>query len=92
MNDTLRKAERARQFLESAEWLEAWEAYRSKLLHIIESCDSTNVEAMQNAKRLLTAGQAARAHLERLMVDGKVAAENIKAAEVQKRWFERKRG
>lgn len=87
--DALKRAQHAKDFLASDVWLEAWDAYRSKLLSVIETADSNDVATIQNAKRLMTAGQAAKAHLERLVTDGRVAAESIEFAKREKRWFER---
>ena len=95
MNDReyAQRGREAAQFLANPLWVEAWEAYRTRLLEIIEATDSAQPEAMMQAKRLLTAGKAARAYLERLVIDGKIAAETIKMDEVRKaaerKWWQR---
>jgi hypothetical protein len=91
MNDIqqVRRAERARQFLESDVWIEAWDAYRSKLIAVWEGSKIADQETREEAKRLLMAGQAARAHLEMLVRDGKVSAETIKVDEARKKWYQR---
>lgn len=91
MNDIeqVRRAERAKQFLESDVWLEAWEAYRARLFSVWEGSKIDDVTTREEAKRLLLAGQAARAHLEMLVRDGKVSAETIKIEAARKKWFQR---
>lgn len=79
----------AEQFLKSPLWAEAWEAYRDKLLGVIESADSADEKLVMHAKRLLTAGIAAKSHLERLVKDGTVAAESIKLEEQRRGLFRR---
>lgn len=91
MNDTeqVRRAERARQFLESDVWVEAWEAYRAKLVAVWEGSKIADLQTREEAKRLLMAGQAAKAHLEMLIRDGKVSAETIKLEQARKKWYQR---
>ena len=85
-----RRGQRARQLLEDPLWQEAWTAYRTRLLEIIEATDSAQTEALLQAKRLLTAGTAAKVYLERLIVDGKVSAATIQAEETRKKWYQRR--
>jgi hypothetical protein len=91
MNDLeqIRRAEQARQIIESPLWIEAWECYRAKLLVIWEASKLNELEQREEAKRLLLAGQAARSHLEMLIRDGKVSAESIKVEEARKKWYQR---
>jgi hypothetical protein len=67
----------AERFLSSEVWIDAWTAYRTRILEEIESAKSNDDETVMHLKRLLTAAIAARTHLERIMVEGKVAAKNI---------------
>jgi hypothetical protein len=78
---TLAKAERARKFLESEEWKEAWRLYRERALSVIENAKSNDSETIMHAKRLLTAAAAAKTHMEALMVDGQVAAKTLEMHE-----------
>ena len=91
MNDIeqVRRAERAKQFLESDVWIEAWDAYRAKLVAVWEGSKIDDADTREQAKRLLMAGQAARAHLEMLVRDGKVSAETIKVEQARKKWYQR---
>jgi hypothetical protein len=82
----------AEQVLSSEVWREAWDAYRARVLEEIESARSSDVDTVMHLKRLLTAASAARAHLERLMKEGAVAAKAIELEEKQnklKRIFSR---
>lgn len=88
--DRLRRAEQARIVLDSAVWKEAWQLYRDRCLAIIESADSSATEVVMHAKRLLVAGQAAKSHLEALLTDGKIAAEQIKGDKARHTLFGRK--
>jgi hypothetical protein len=54
-------------------------------MEIIEAADSSKVDTIMQAKRLLTAGVAAKAHLERVIKDGSVAAQTIELEEQRKR-------
>lgn len=91
MNDIeqVRRAEQARQILESPLWAEAWEVYRNRLLDIIERADSAATEQVMQAKRLLTAGAAARGHLTAIIENGKVSAETIKMVDERKKAWKR---
>jgi hypothetical protein len=93
MNDLehKRRGEDAQRIIDSPLWAEAWEAYRTRLLHLMETADSSAQEQLMQAKRLLTAGTAAKAYLERLIVDGKVSAESIRMDEERKKakWWPR---
>lgn len=79
------RAARAKQFIESDIWLEAWDTYRDRIIGQIESADSSEADKIMQLKRLWVAANAARAHLEALMVDGKVAAKQMEL--MQKRPF-----
>jgi hypothetical protein len=67
----------AEQVLSNPIWQEAWEAYRARILEQIEAAPSNNTDAVMHLKRLLAAASAARAHLERIMKEGAVAAKMI---------------
>jgi hypothetical protein len=73
----LERGDRAKKFLESEEWIGAWAAYEAKLLQEFKACASHDVSRLQQIKMLQLAGEAAKSHLERLMVDGQFAAKNI---------------
>lgn len=73
----VRRGRDAQQMLGSPLWIEAWQAYREKLLAVIEQADSSATDQVMQAKRLLTAGTAAKSYLEKLIVDGKMSAATI---------------
>lgn len=86
MNDQeqVGRGQAAKEFLGNPLWAEAWEAYRARLFDIIDAADSNATDAVMQAKRLLTAGKAARGYLERIIIDGKVSADTIKMDEMRK--------
>lgn len=71
------RGRRAHLLLDNTEWQEAWEAYRATLLREIEAAGPRDTETVMHCKRLLTAAQAAKAHLERMVSDGVVAGKTI---------------
>ncbi len=82
--ERVERGRQAKEITESPLWAEAWAAYRDKCLALIEDTDSANVERVMQAKRLLTAGKAAQAHLTALVTEGKIAAAQIKLDEERK--------
>jgi len=80
MNDHERVArgDRAKLLLESAVWNEAWAAYRAVLLNVIETTGD-DVKAL-DARRMLRAASAAKAHLEQFVAEGRVASQDIESA------------
>ena len=79
------RADRARKFIESDVWIEAWTVYRERIVEMIDAADSSETDKVMQLKRLMSSAKAAKAHLEALMVDGKVAAKHLEL--VQKRPF-----
>ena len=73
----------AEQILSSDVWQEAWTAYRGRILEEIEGARSNDTDTVMHLKRLLAAASAARAHMERLMKEGAVAAKSIEFQERQ---------
>lgn len=84
-SEVLARAARAKGLIESDVWLEAWDTYRDRIIGEIEAADSSETEKIMQLKRLWVAANAARKHLEALMVDGKVAAKQLEM--IQKRPF-----
>jgi len=87
--ENTRRAEQARQILDSPLWNEAWESYRARLIEIWEGSKPDEVTLREEAKQLLRVAQAARRHLERIVIDGKVSAESIKIEAQRKKWYQR---
>lgn len=85
--ERIRRAEQARQILDSPLWQEAFSACHAKYLHEIERLDVEAVEEMLRAKRLLLALAEVRAHLESVLNDGKVAKETVRLQDERKRWW-----
>lgn len=73
---------RVNKFLQSDEWREAWESYESALLAAMVDPKSS-VSDVEHQRKLLWAAKVARQHLERLVQDGKVAAQTINLREEQ---------
>lgn len=84
-SEVLARAERARKMIESDVWVEAFATYRDRIMQEIEKADSGDEKTVMHLKRLLTAANAAKSHLESLMVDGKVALKTMEFQ--QKRRF-----
>lgn len=76
--DRVRRAAWAKQVTDSPHWQDTWQIYRDSCLALIEGADSSATEQVMHAKRLLVAGTKARKHIEALLTDGKIAAEQIK--------------
>ncbi len=87
MADVIAIGNRANSILDSEEWKEAWNAYRTRIFEEIEAAQSNDTEKVMHLKRLLSAGNAAQKHLERLVMDGKVAAKNLELDEQQRKRF-----
>lgn len=83
----IRRAEQARQILDNPRWVEAWETYRADMLNTIEQADAEDVEVVLLAKRMLSIAVQVRRHFERLIEDGKISAETVKAEEQRKKWW-----
>lgn len=75
--ETVDRGRRAHLLLDSDEWKVAWEAYRSMLLREIETCGPRDISAVMHCKQLLSAANAAKSHLERMVSDGQLAAKSI---------------
>lgn len=79
----------AERILTDPIWIEAWTAYRARILELIEGADSHNTETVMHLKRLLTAMSGARGHIERIMKEGAIAAKSIEVEEQRKSWADR---
>lgn len=86
--ERLKQASEAKAILENPRWISAWAQYRQQLLDEIERADPEDVETVLRYKRLLAAGTAARAILERTITDGKVADLELASEKQRKRWFD----
>lgn len=86
-DEQIRRADAARQILEHSLWIEAWAAFRQKMLDDIEQASTDEVERILECKRMLVAATAARSTLEYVIQNGKVALETAKLAKERKHWF-----
>jgi hypothetical protein len=86
----LERGDRAKKFLESEEWVEAWDTYRTRIIEQIDKAASDDAATVMHLKRLLAAARAAQGHLETLMVNGRIAVKNLELIEKQKRGFFRR--
>lgn len=77
--------EEAQRILTSEVWQEAWDAYRTNILALIEAAKSNDTETVMHLKRLLAAATACRGHLERLVKEGQVAVHAIDMEEKRSR-------
>lgn len=76
-HEAVDRGRRAHLLLDSDEWRQAWETYRTQLLREIESAGARDTETVMHCKRLLAAAQSAKSHLERMVSDGQVAGKTI---------------
>lgn len=83
--EAILRGEKAKAILESPIWIECWEIYEQRLMAEFANCKSDDVSRLQQIKMLHHAGKAARAHLEAVLTDGKVAEKNIEFLEKQPR-------
>lgn len=82
-HDEVRRGEDAARLLASPLLREAWQHYDAVLLGLLADPDSPPEKAAE-VRALLIAARKARGHLERLVTDGKWAAERIKQEEQRK--------
>lgn len=75
------QGQEAERILKSPVWVEAWEAYRLRILELIEAAGSSDTDSVMHLKRLLKSGQDAKSHLERIMSEGAYAAKMIEIEE-----------
>ena len=74
----IRRAERARQLIESDIWGEAWAEFKKHWIDQIIAARLDDPIALLEAKRALDGAERIRSFFERLMVNGKVSAETVR--------------
>lgn len=84
MNDhkDAERGQRVNTFLQGDEWRDAWETYERTLIAAMIDPKSS-VSDVEHQRKLLWAAKVAKQHLERLVQDGKVAAQTINVQEQQ---------
>jgi hypothetical protein len=86
-DDEIKRAHRAEAILRDDLYTEAWDAVRARLLTIMET--ATSDEATLRAKLCLGLLGDMRAHLARVVTDGKLAAEAIKMTRDGREWWQK---
>lgn len=66
---------------------EAWDALRGRLLHLMETAQTD--EATLKAKLALGLLADLRRHWDRIVTDGKIAAESIRLEQDKRKWWQR---
>ena len=91
-HDEARRADDAKRILSEPVFKEAWAAYEARLLDEIANAGRSDTEVL-HLRALLVAARKARAHIERIMHEGAIAAREIefqeRVQEKQRRWWGR---
>ena len=82
-HDEVRRGEAAKQLLADPLLKEAWANYEAVLLNLLATPDTLPDKAVE-VRGWLIAARKARSHLERIVTDGILAAEQIKLEERRK--------
>lgn len=82
-HDEMVRGNEAKQVLGHALYKEAWASYEAVLLELLASANTTADKA-QEIRGWLIAARKARGHLERIVSEGKLAAERIRQEESRK--------
>lgn len=86
-DDAVRRAQSAERITKDPLFNEAWDALRARLLSIMETAQTD--DATIRAKLAVGLLNDLRRHWDRVMADGKVAAESIKLEEDKRKWWQR---
>lgn len=84
LDDEARRGDEAAQILKSAVYRDAWASYEAILLQLLANADTTPQRA-EEVRGWLIAARKARGHLERIVKDGALAAEQIRREEERKK-------
>ena len=85
LDEERRRGNKAKAILEDEVYREAWGAYEARLLEELANADRSEDQAKQ-LRALLISARKARAHLERIMRDGQVAAHELELLEKRSRF------
>lgn len=85
-HDEVKRAEAAKLVLDSAVYKEAWASYEAVLLNLLANAD-TSAEKATELRGWLIAARKSRGHLERIVKDGTIAADQIRREEATKKSF-----
>ena len=81
--DETKRADEAQRLLANPLYKEAWQSYEAVLLELLASA-ATTADKAQEVRAWLIAARKARGHLERIVSEGKLAAEQIRQEEQKK--------
>lgn len=85
--DAIKRQHNAERLLGDPLFVEAWDALRGRLLTLMETAQSD--EATLKAKLALGLLADLRKHWDRIVTDGKIAAETIKLEQEKRKWWQR---
>lgn len=83
VHDEVKRGDEAQRILADPLYREAWASYEAVLLELLASANTTADKA-QEVRAWLIAARKARGHLERIVGEGKLAAEQIRQEESRK--------
>lgn len=86
-DDAVKRRHNAERMLSDPLFVEAWDALRGRLLHLMETAQTD--EATLKAKLALGLLADLRRHWDRIVTDGKIAAESIKLEQDKRKWWQR---
>lgn len=84
LGDEARRGEEAKQVLSAQVYKDAWASYEAILLGLLANADTTK-ERAEEVRGWLIAARKARGHLERIVKEGALAAEQIRQEETRKK-------
>jgi hypothetical protein len=82
-HDEVKRADEAQRLLANPLFREAWASYEAVLLELLASAATTADKAAE-IRGWLIAARKARGHLDRIVSEGKIAAEQIRLEEQRK--------
>jgi hypothetical protein len=82
-HDEVKRADEAQRLLANPLFKEAWASYEAVLLELLASA-ATTADKAQEIRGWLIAARKARGHLDRIVSEGKMAAEQIRLEEQRK--------
>lgn len=85
-HDEIKKADEAERLLKNPILREAWASYEAILLNLLANAD-TSAEKAVEIRGWLIAARKSRGHIERIVKDGAIAAEQIRLEASRKKSF-----
>ena len=84
LHDEAQRGDDAAAILKAPVYREAWASYEAVLVQLLANADTTR-ERGEEVRGWLIAARKARGHLERIVKEGAIAAEQIRQEETRKR-------